>query len=132
MFAGAAFYISAVEHPARLAAGVTVGLQEFRKSYPRASPLQIGFAAVTLVGSLVLGFLARQWGWVLGGVLVGAVIPFTLIFLMPTNRLLIDIRAPLKDDAARAHLEKWGELHAVRTVLSTLGFLLLLFLSLRS
>jgi hypothetical protein len=39
MFAGAAFYVSAVEHPARLEAGVTVGLQEFRKSYARAWPL---------------------------------------------------------------------------------------------
>lgn len=132
MFAGAAFYCAAVEHPARLAAGVSVGLQEFRKSYPRATPFQVGFAGAGFLGSFLLAVLARQWGWLVGGVLVGAVIPFTLVFLMPTNRLLLDIRSPLKEDAARTLLEKWGRLHIVRACLGLAGFFQLLLFSLRS
>jgi hypothetical protein len=87
---------------------------------------------VGFLGGVILGVWQRSWGWAVGGILLGSVIPFTLVFVMPTNRLLIDIRAPLKDDVARALLEKWGWMHAVRTALSMLGFLLLLHLLLHS
>jgi hypothetical protein len=126
MFAGAAFYVAAVEQPARLAAGVSVALQEFRKSYVRATPLQMGFAIVSFLGSVVVAWHSHQWSWLGGGVLVGAVIPFTMIFLMPTNRLLLDVRSPLKEEAARALLVKWGQFHIARTFLGVLGFLILL------
>jgi hypothetical protein len=126
MFAGAAFYVAAVEHPARMAAGVSVALQEFRKSYARALPLQIGFAVVSFLGSVVVSWLGHQWSWLIGGVLIGGAVPFTMIYMMPTNRLLLDVRSPLKDDAARALLVKWGQYHIARTFLGVLGFLILL------
>jgi hypothetical protein len=37
LFAGAAIYISAVEHPARLSCGTELALREFAPSYHRAS-----------------------------------------------------------------------------------------------
>jgi hypothetical protein len=37
LFAGAAIYISLVEHPARMEAGLTVALAEFGPSYRRAA-----------------------------------------------------------------------------------------------
>ena len=126
LFAGSAFYITAVEHPARMAAGVSVALQEFRKSYARAVPLQILFAAVSFLASAVVWLLTHQWSWITGGGLTGSVIPFTLAFIMPTNRLLVDVRSPLKEDAARALFLKWERLHAVRTFLGLLGFAVLL------
>jgi hypothetical protein len=46
-----------------------------------------------------------------------AVIPFTLIFIIPTNRRLLDIGLDRSSEAARRLLRKWGTLHAVRTLL---------------
>ena len=37
LFAGAAIYISAVEHPARLSCGIELAVREFRPSYRRAA-----------------------------------------------------------------------------------------------
>jgi len=37
LFAGAAIYVNAVEHPARLSCGVDVALREFAPSYRRAT-----------------------------------------------------------------------------------------------
>ena len=40
LFAGAAIYINAVEHPARLSCGNEVALREFAPSYRRATVMQ--------------------------------------------------------------------------------------------
>jgi hypothetical protein len=54
------------------------------------------------------------------------VIPFTLIVILPTNRRLLS-PALAKDypEAARL-LDRWGNLHAVRSVLSFISFLVFL------
>jgi hypothetical protein len=40
IFTGAAFYLTTVEHPARMSLGVEAALEEFRPSYKRAEPQQ--------------------------------------------------------------------------------------------
>jgi Domain of unknown function (DUF1772) len=53
-------------------------------------------------------------------------VPFTLVVIFPTNHRLL---APdLDPDSAesRALLERWGTLHAVRSVLGTLAFVALI------
>jgi hypothetical protein len=126
LFAGAALYISAVEHPARISQGALIALHEFRPSYKRAAPLQVSLAVICFLCSLVVWRLTGRWAWLAGGALVGAVVPFTLAFIMPTNRLLLDAASPLKDDEALVLLAKWARLHAVRTFLSLFGFAVLL------
>jgi hypothetical protein len=51
-FAGAAVYISAVEHPARLAWGTEVALKEFAPSYHRATMMQASLAIVGCAAGL--------------------------------------------------------------------------------
>lgn len=61
-----------------------------------------------------------------GSVLLGAVVPFTLLVILPTNRRLL---APTLDPdsiEAAALLRRWGRPHAVRSVLSGLAFGILL------
>ena len=58
LFAGAAVYVTLVEHPARLECGPAVALAEFRPSYRRAAAMQASLAAVgllTAVGAWALG-----------------------------------------------------------------------------
>jgi hypothetical protein len=126
VFAGAAFYLAVVEHPARMSQGALFALQEFRPSYKRAAPLQASLAVICFLCSAVVWWLTNQWAWLAGGTLVGAVVPFTLAFIMPTNRLLLDAASLPKNEEASAPLAKWGRLHAVRTSLSLLGFIVLL------
>lgn len=126
LFAGAASYVTAVEHPARMSQGALFALQEFRPSYKRAAPLQAALAVICFLSSAAVWRLTGRWAWLAGGTLVGAVIPFTFAFIMSTNRLLLDGSSHLQNDEAAALLAKWGRLHAVRTSLSLLGFLVLL------
>jgi hypothetical protein len=56
-----------------------------------------------------------------GAVLIGCVVPFTLVVIKSTNaQLLIDGRNGTSADT-RALFEKWGKLHAVRTALSVVA-----------
>src|ERR1700693_293059 len=126
LFAGAALYVTAVEHPARMSQGASIALQEFRHSFRRAAPLQAALAVICFLCSLVVWRLTGQWAWLAGGVSVGTVVPFTFAFIMTTNRLLLDAASPLKDDEALVLLAKWARLHAVRTYLGLLGFAILL------
>jgi hypothetical protein len=127
VFAGAAFYLTTVEHPARMSVGAAPALQEFRPSYKRAAPLQAALAMVCFLSGGALGLLTHRWLWLVGGSLVGAVVPITLILIMPTNRLLLDESKQLGAQTSELLLAKWARLHAVRTVLSFAGFLVLLW-----
>jgi uncharacterized membrane protein len=124
LFAGAALYITLVEHPARLECGTELAATEFGPSYRRATWMQAPLAA--------LGFLAALLAWtqgsglpvLVGGVLLGLVIPFTLIVIAPTNKRLLDSTLDRTSVAADL-LGRWGRLHAVRTALSLLAFAIL-------
>ena len=54
------------------------------------------------------------------GSVYGLVVPFTFLVIMPTNHQLL-IPGGLASGETRALLEKWGKLHAVRTVLGLLA-----------
>jgi hypothetical protein len=56
---------------------------------------------------------------------LGLVIPFTLIVILPTNKRLLDPGLDRSSAEAAALLARWGRLHAVRSVLSALAFGLL-------
>src|SRR5262245_24342082 len=97
IFCGAALYINLVEHPARLECGTMVAATEFAPSYRRAALMQATLAACGLLFSV----LAWLWGaglpWLIGGILLGMVIPYTFIAIMPTNKQLL---APQLDKGA--------------------------------
>ena len=131
LFAGAALYISIVEHPARMSAGISVALQEFRPSYRRAAVFQIIMAVVACVCSFALSLFTSQWIWFLGGGMTGLMLPFTLIFMMPINRILLDAASSLKESDAQNLLDRWGRLHLIRTIAGMVGFAILLAYSLR-
>jgi hypothetical protein len=122
LFAGAAVYVSAVEHPARLSCGTTLALREFAPSYRRGAVMQASLAVVGLLASIAAWWQAGRVEYLIGGLLLGSVVPFTLVVIFPTNHRLL---APdLDPDSAesRALLERWGALHAVRSALGMLAF----------
>ena len=128
LFGGAAIYISLVEHPARMECGVEVAATEFAPSYRRATIMQASLAALGLVSSIAAWLAGATFSWLVGGVLLGSVIPFTLILILPTNKRLLSPTLDRRSAEAAHLLTRWGRLHAVRSVLSGLALLLFLYL----
>jgi hypothetical protein len=128
LFAGASAYINLVEHPARMECGVEVAATEFSPSYRRATVMQATLAAVGLVSSIALWLAGATFWWLVAGVLLGSVIPFTLIVILPTNKRLLSPELDRRSAEAERLLARWGSLHAVRSVLSGVALLIFLYL----
>jgi hypothetical protein len=128
LFAGAAVYLSLVEHPARMECGVEIAATEFPPSYRRATIMQATLAAVGLISSIMAWLAGATFWWLAGGIALGAVIPFTLIAILPSNKLLLSPTLDRQSAETERLLERWGALHAVRSVLSGLALLLFLYL----
>jgi hypothetical protein len=128
LFTGAAVYLSFVEHPARMECGVELAATEFAPSYRRATVMQASLAAVGLVSSIAAWLAGASFSWIIAGVLLGSVIPFTLIVILPTNKRLLSPALDKRSTETERLLARWGTLHAVRSVLSGLALLLFLYL----
>jgi anthrone oxygenase-like protein len=126
LFAGAAVYITAVEHPARISCGTELALREFAPSYKRATVMQAALAVAGCISGLAAAWQRQDLTLAVGALLLGAVVPFTLVVIFPTNARLLDPALDPRAAEASQLLEKWGRLHAVRSVLSTVAFLVLL------
>jgi glycerol uptake facilitator-like aquaporin len=126
LFAGAALYVSLVEHPARLSCGTRIAATQWVPSYKRAAVMQASLAIASFLAGVAAWWLGGGLRWLVGAVLIGLAVPYTLIVVKPTNDQLID---PARDPASaetRVLLERWGRLHAVRSGLSLLATLLYL------
>lgn len=125
LFAGAALYVSLVEHPARMANTLGVALAEFRPSYKRASVMQVTLAALGVAGAIGAYFLGRGISTLVAGIVLATVVPFTLIVIMPITRQLLDETRTARTDDTEVLLEKWGKLHNVRTIAGLLALVIL-------
>ena len=129
LFTGAAIYVNLVEHPARMKCGVEIAATEFPPSYRRATVMQAILAAVGLLSSIAAWLAGATYWWLVAGALLGAVIPFTLIAILPTNKQLLSSTLDRRSSQTERLLARWAVLHAVRSVLSAVALLLFLYLA---
>ena len=127
IFAGAALYVSLVEHPARMECGPALAIAQFGPSYRRATVMQVLLAVTAFLTATAAWWLDAGGAWLVSAILIGAVVPFTLLVVLPTNKRLLDPSLDRDSETATTLLQKWGRLHAVRTVLSTAALAILLW-----
>jgi hypothetical protein len=128
LFSGASIYINLVEHPARIQCGTALAVAQWGPSYKKATVMQASLAAVGFLSATGAWMQGAGPLWLTGGILLGLVIPFTLIVILPTNRKLLALNVAKESLDARRLLDRWASLHAVRSVLSFSSFLVFLFL----
>ena len=124
VFFGAALYISLVQHPAALETGNDFAARFFGPMYRRAAWLQASLALIGCATAIAawLGGAGRLW--LVAGVLIGSVVPFTLIVIQPVNDALF--QGPHTASQSGVLLARWAYLHWARTVASGLAFMLCL------
>jgi len=105
LFAGAATYVSLVEHPARLRCSTEIALAQWRPSYRRGTVMQASLAVAGLLLSIAAWMSGAGRLWLVAGLLLGSVVPFTLLIIFPTNKRLED---PGLDRRAGRHESCWS------------------------
>jgi len=130
--AGAAIYISLVEHPVRMGCDTKTAATVWAPSYKRETMMQAPLAVLSFMSGVMAWLFGGGVMWLVGAVLIGLVVPFTFIAILPTNHQLLMPGRDLASIETRPLLEKWGRLHAVRSVLSLAASTLYLVLLLKS
>jgi hypothetical protein len=121
VFAGAAIYINLVEHPARMGCATEIAATVWAPSYKRATVMQASLAIVGFLAGVAAWLLGAGVIWLVGALFILAVVPATLIIIFPTNNRLLAPGRDLASSETRELLVKWGQLHAIRSVLSSVA-----------
>lgn len=124
LFAGAALYITIVEHPARLGLSDEALLAQWQPSYRRALPIQGGLAIAGGLAGFATAWLTGDWRWIAGSLVLLANWPFTLLIIMPVNKRLLAMSLQEAGPDSRRMLLHWGTLHSVRSGLGAVATLL--------
>lgn len=130
LFTGAAVYINLVEHPARLECTTEIAAAQWAPSYRRATRMQASLAIASSLAGVLAWLLGGGIAWLLGALLIGLVVPFTFVAIMPTNHRLLEPGRDLSSPETRQLLDRWGRLHGVRSALglaASVVYLLRLF-----
>jgi hypothetical protein len=127
LFTGAAFYINFAEQPARLRLDDRSLLAQWKPAYKRGYVMQSALAIVGFMLGAAAWWLTGVLGFLLGAVLMLLNWPWTLLGIMPTNRILMATDPTSAGSASRVLLVKWNSLHAVRTGLGAAAILAFLW-----
>jgi hypothetical protein len=120
-FAGAAAYVNLSEQPARLSLDDASLLKEWKPSYAKGLEMQATLALVSGLLGLAAFYFEQHPAAALGGVLLLANWPYTLLVMASTNKALAATADRDAGPATRARIVRWGRLHAVRTCLGIAG-----------
>jgi hypothetical protein len=127
VFTGAAIYINVAEQPARLSLDDRSLLAEWKPSYKRGFAMQATLAVLGAGLAIIAYVAAGDWRWLVGGGVLLANWPYTLLGIMPTNNALMAIQPDTAGAEARRLIEKWGVLHAGRSALGAAATLIFLW-----
>ena len=121
LFAGAAAYITLAEHPARMRLPTGPLLTQWKPSYARGFTMQATLAVLGGIAGVAAWWVSREPLFGVAALVLVANWPYTLLVIMPVNHRLNATEPDQADEATRRDLVRWGQLHAVRTVLGAVS-----------
>jgi hypothetical protein len=130
LFAGAAFYVSVVEQPARLALNDRALLAEWKPAYKRGYAMQAPLALLGCLLGVVAWWQTGNWMWLLGAAILVSNWPYTLLVIKPTNDELMGTAPDRAGPGSRDLIRRWARQHAARTILGLLSTFVFLTASL--
>ncbi|KAH7029978.1 hypothetical protein BKA57DRAFT_228312 [Linnemannia elongata] len=150
LFAGQALSYNAIIMPALRTIPPLTALPVWAKSYNVGKNMQVSLIITSLLAGLPVYYKTGNAFFLIGPLVMGAIIPFTLAFIMPVNHTLLGIldgtegkavKTSSKQHGKNGHQShhgkgegdlkelyvKWDLLHFGRTVMSLVAFGLTLY-----
>ncbi len=127
IFAGVAFYINVAEHPARMRLDAAPALRQWQPSYKRAYVMQASLVVIGSALAIWAYVLSSEWRWLLGGAVLLANLPWTLLLMLPLNNRMMSIDPGSASAETMRMLGRWNALHTVRTMLGAAAAVIFLW-----
>ena len=124
MFFGAAGYINVAEQPARLLLDDRAALAQWAPAYKRGFAMQASLAILSGLFGLWEWWRTGEILWGIGAAFIVGNWPYTLLVIMPVNHRLEATPVSEASSETRALLMRWGQLHAVRSILGAVATVL--------
>ena len=128
--AGVALTASLVVHPILLTLKKSSAIEIFKPFFDKTHVAVLIFAIAASVFALGVSFLTGNWWWFGLTLIMHLNGPYTIFFMMPLNRRLMDPDIDPESAATASDLKGWGGLHAVRTLVNVAIFIAMLALAL--
>ncbi|KAJ3304482.1 hypothetical protein HDU76_005192 [Blyttiomyces sp. JEL0837] len=130
LWCGAALYISSIEAPARLRLpnGIRAGRDQFKAVLPATIRLQSRLIILSTLSTAALSYTTKHRTWLLPTTLTVSITAMTLAFIIPINKRLLGNHGEEDELANKKMLERWNGLHAVRTGMGCVAFLVALLI----
>lgn len=127
LFTGAALYINVAEQPAWLLLDDRCLLTQWKPAYRRGFLMQSSLAVLGFVFGTAAWWQSGVASFLIAGMPMLANWPWTMLAILPTNRVLMETPIAAADAATRRLIETRNSLHAVRTILGGLALVAFLW-----
>jgi len=126
---GVALTASVIIHPILVMIDKIVAIEVFKPFFDKTHILVLILSIFITILALVYSIFTGNLWWVGVSLLLHLNGPYTLLFMMPINKRLMDKNVDAGSEKTAEDFKKWGELHLVRTVLNGIIFLAFVILT---
>lgn len=116
LFAGAATYVSLVEHPSMTEGGSRLAGTYLLISHPRPVIFQTSFGAIGSLAGILAGLAGGSLWWSAGGIVLAGATLLQIAAVMPLSRRVLDIDPQADPKDAAPLFEKLTRLHAAQSL----------------
>ncbi|MEA1879210.1 MAG: DUF1772 domain-containing protein [Campylobacterota bacterium] len=123
---GIALTATVVVHPLLLQVKSTTAIEVFKPFFDRTHKSVLVLSIVVSLTALGASLLSGEWSWFIISLIMHLNGPYTIFAMMPLNHRLMADEVDPNSEETLSDLHRWGKLHAVRTVLNGIVFILFL------
>ncbi|KAF8925976.1 hypothetical protein EDD21DRAFT_241895 [Dissophora ornata] len=132
IFTGTALCYNAIVMPSLRKFASTSSLAVWSEMFLLTKPIQVSAIAISALGGSILYYKTHDPFYLLGGMMMAIIVPYTKLLFDPMDNRLLDIRKHGKDDrGVEEMLMRWDTLHFGRTLLGYGATVVTLYAALR-
>jgi len=120
---GIALTATVIVHPILVIAKKATAIEVFKPFFDKTHIWVLVLSIIVTLLALAYSIMTGNWWWFGISMIMHLNGPYTIFFMMPLNRRLMDENVDPLSKQTASDIQKWGGLHLVRTILNGLIFL---------
>ena len=125
---GIALTATVIVHPILVMAKKITAIEVFKPFFDKTHIWVLVLSIIVTLLALAYSIMTGNWWWFGISMIMHLNGPYTISFMMPLNRRLMDENVDPFSEQTAIDIKKWGGLHLIRTVLNGVIFIAFIIL----